>query len=640
MTLVNRLRIRSSRPGAVQERTRAEGMLDSASLHPMGLPRESIVCIRSLGDPLPGTLELWRIGARVPIEWEHAFAARVGGLIRSAARPIHEAVPPNAEAILFTDRAELLACLAMDWVTGQLLNHWWWHAMIRGVYQERFVVNKWLESSGSVPAALDHMSRRGRLPAFVLALKRDDVRQLSRAIIIKFGLREMWPTVAGKFFYDPREEIDPVISPLTEPSRQSAVSQSSSPTGRLGPEAPWRIFVPESDDRGLDFERQLFPGIGLMLHRAPSEVRSTRFAQEVTAWYRESSSGHRVSADTISEIGLSGKELHSPLGKKLSTRAMPEGGRQGKHPISRAQPAVGPIMREKEILPREEPLSEITSNQLSGSLPAVIAENPSSVSPPLVSPLLSVQHTAAPGERIETGLGGLFYLINVAIYLNLYPDFTRPLEPGLSMPIWDFIWLVGRRMLAGQVRDDPVWRFLARLAGRSEEELPGKQFEPPDEWRIPVEWLKPFGRRSVWTWSVEGERLRIRHHEGFWILDVRTNTDPEKCLREETGAYSAAADFKLRRGKRRPIAASSVERWLDWIVPFILARLRLAFGPGGNKDAVNLLLNNHAEVEAGDARLDICLSLSDLPISIRFAGLDRDPGWVPAAGRFVAFHYI
>jgi hypothetical protein len=28
-----------------------------------------------------------------------------------------------------------------------------------------------------------------------------------------------------------------------------------------------------------------------------------------------------------------------------------------------------------------------------------------------------------------------------------------------------------------------------------------------------------------------------------------------------------------------------------------------------------------------------------LPLQIRFAGLDRDPGWVPAAGRFITFHF-
>jgi hypothetical protein len=37
--------------------------------------------------------------------------------------------------------------------------------------------------------------------------------------------------------------------------------------------------------------------------------------------------------------------------------------------------------------------------------------------------------------------------------------------------------------------------------------------------------------------------------------------------------------------------------------------------------------------------LDVFFSLADLPIAIRLSGLDRDPGWTPAAARFIAFHF-
>jgi len=37
--------------------------------------------------------------------------------------------------------------------------------------------------------------------------------------------------------------------------------------------------------------------------------------------------------------------------------------------------------------------------------------------------------------------------------------------------------------------------------------------------------------------------------------------------------------------------------------------------------------------------VDIFFALDELPIEIRLAGLDRNPGWVPAAGRFIALHY-
>src|SRR3712207_7928989 len=46
-----------------------------------------------------------------------------------------------------------------------------------------------------------------------------------------------------------------------------------------------------------------------------------------------------------------------------------------------------------------------------------------------------------------------------------------------------------------------------------------------------------------------------------------------------------------------------------------------------------------ARVVVTASHVDVHFRLSGLPIEIRLSGLDRDPGWVPAAGRFVAFHY-
>ena len=114
--------------------------------------------------------------------------------------------------------------------------------------------------------------------------------------------------------------------------------------------------------------------------------------------------------------------------------------------------------------------------------------------------------------QIETELGGLFYLINLALFLNLYGDFTTPLQPGLSLSIWDFMTLLGQQLLGPAAKvDDPIWGFLARLAGRSEQEPPGKDFNPPESWRIPEEWLTPFPEGGTWRWNIEARRLQVQH---------------------------------------------------------------------------------------------------------------------------------
>jgi hypothetical protein len=67
----------------------------------------------------------------------------------------------------------------------------------------------------------------------------------------------------------------------------------------------------------------------------------------------------------------------------------------------------------------------------------------------------------------------------------------------------------------------------------------------------------------------------------------------------------------------------------------VRARLRLALG----EDAVALLLCRPAEVEVGPGSVAVVFSLDDHPVELRLAGLDRDPGFVPAAARTVTFHY-
>ena len=44
-------------------------------------------------------------------------------------------------------------------------------------------------------------------------------------------------------------------------------------------------------------------------------------------------------------------------------------------------------------------------------------------------------------------------------------------------------------------------------------------------------------------------------------------------------------------------------------------------------------------MSVSETRLDVTFALARLPLEVRLSGLDRDPGWVPAAGRRVAFHY-
>jgi hypothetical protein len=131
--------------------------------------------------------------------------------------------------------------------------------------------------------------------------------------------------------------------------------------------------------------------------------------------------------------------------------------------------------------------------------------------------------------------------------------------------------------------------------------------------------------------------LRVTHPSGFVLIDVPLAGNASKQLKRELMAYDPDA---TRQVQAKPNDSSqsnnALDQWLDWIAPYIHARLVRALG---SDELVTRLCAGRATIRATAVHLDVSFSLSEHPLEIRCAGLDRDPGWVPAAGRFIRFHY-
>jgi len=249
----------------------------------------------------------------------------------------------------------------------------------------------------------------------------------------------------------------------------------------------------------------------------------------------------------------------------------------------------------------------------------------------------------------ETRLGGIFYLINAALALNLYSDFTKPLDPGIELSIWNFLALTGPELTGNLFESDPIWALLARLAGRRQGEQPGIHFNAPEEWRMPPGWLDAFPDPGDWSYQTSRGRLTVRHPDDFTVLSVKLGPlfrarDIAARLANETSCYSNIARFRRKRFVRDGFGLRGrerrLERWTRWIVEYLRARLARAVGivPAGELVATTVF-SCAARVEVTPARLDVFFSLAELPVEVRLSGLDRDPGWVPAAGRSIAFHF-
>jgi hypothetical protein len=587
-----------------------------------------------------------------PPAWERALVASLEQLVRHAARPAYGVVSGNAEAVLFADYAELLACLAGDWCEGYISTRWWWQSLFKGVAVAHVVPRAWLDVPEYVPAVLQHLAQSGKAGLFARSLSSNEAGALVHNLTRRFALPKL-QTVLEAVLDENRQATSSVVKAEPTTERERYIDQPS--TVRIAQHtAPWQRWVPESADHGLGLDQQCLLGIGLMLQRAPTTLRTPSFASAVWQWRRAapqptSSRDFPVSASMVSlpagtltpeEHGVPVEIPHTAQGESaapptLSAQAgdstvslMSE---QGDVRLRPQTPGIGSV-----IPPPGH--SQAPQGATTPELQASSAELATSVLDLSQAP----ETNRVIESHIDTALGGLFYLINLGLFLHFYGDFTTPAHPGILLQVWDFVALLGQQLVGAEMYADPVWPLLAQLAGRDAQEAPGKGFDPPDAWRVPAAWLEPFSEAGLWHWEAAHGRLWVQHPEQFLVLDVPCDADgPLPQLQRELQAYSDTVAFELRRASLSGggDGASPLERWIGWLMPYVRVRLQRALGVADTDELARLVYEHPARVCVTAAHLDIFLALETLPIAIRLAGLDRNPGWVPAAGRYIAFHF-
>lgn len=698
---VRRVRAVSGERDPLALRTRLSRALAQASLHPAGLPRSAILCVRRLRAPRTGAYGLNLHNANAQRAWAEACAESLARLLASAARPARGFVPAAAESVVFADRAELLACLAGDWCAGQAHAQWWWRALFKQTATADAVATAWRGEPEYVPGALAHLARQNIARDFALALPTDSARAVLDGVVRRFALVELarvlaaWPVPAETGYMSAGVEGDAMAYGFTEKTSFAAAHA-----------APWRHLVPEAEGAGLSPEAACLLGVGLTLQRAPADARAPSFARAVREWLRERdvSARARVEARAESKERTHTFESEPEAAARAGQQPRVEKGTESgaRTPVvqteqARAARDEGEALARVEHAPSEAarnahaPFAETDVPEVSRESGAQTESSTRSVEaftheeaepaaheataaptvqedrdahrPTFDTPVLSEVVAESNAEfatevgdeasfvetaedatleaEVSTRFGGVFFLINLGLFLELYGDFSAPLAPGLALPLWDFCALLGERMCGRALREDPVWALLAQLAGRDEKTEPGASFEPPDEWRVPRAWLTRLPRAGAWRWGSAQGRLRVVHPAGFVVLDVaRDRRAADVQLADELETYTdlyasphERDERAARTRKRTPLA-----RWRAYLCAY--ARVRLCFALGCEARALpSLLFARLARVSVTTTHVDVVMALSELPVELRMAGLDRDPGWVPAAGRFVAFHF-
>jgi hypothetical protein len=609
-TIIDVVHIRSGSVDPLKDQRRIGALLRRAELRPSRLLPTSVLCVRKMLDPLPGMNWLEDEHVGVPMEWEQAATRQLDSMVAGAARPAFGAVARTSEAVLFMDRAELLACLAHDWVQGTVHRNWWWAGLLRHGHSDVVLKKEWLGSIEYVPAALEILAARGWAVAFLQKLPEETVAELLDAVALVFAL----PRVSGA---TDASALAKSKAESQEREQRSAQETAAAIEGERAPVRsvePWLEWAPEAHVAGCSpLIRALF-GQALTLRRAPAQARSLDFQMKVRSWLsaraaESYSSTTEVAVDgggpSACSKGLLWCESHSADG---STDSSWSGVRTVDSelvdaPLEDVRTGTASLALTNGVEPGGS--DSVVLNREVDRAVADATADPAEITPKNLRVGVASPETFAP-----TALGGIFFLLIVALHLNLYGDFSSPRDKGIGLDIWDFLSLLALVFIGDQSRDDAVWEVLAKLAGRKKEELAGRYFEPPENWRLPEEWLEPFPEAFAGKEVIRQGRVQMWHPAGFLLTDE--SLDP-------------TAD-----------PGDDLARWLNCIVLYIRARLIRALG---RDDAAEFLIRIPARIALTSTHVHIHYSLDRHPIEIRLAGLDLDPGWIPAAGRYVAYHF-
>jgi hypothetical protein len=589
-TSVNRLRLLLPEDEGARDRAAAGNAVRrwfaSADVHPPALAPRAILLVRSVTARLPPPSRLEYDPAK-SIAAARLLRESLSEMARAAARPALGDVAGSAQAVLFADRAELLACLAADWLRGVLAERWWWRAFFRRGFAEARVPQAFEDAPEEIPAAMARLETAGLLAAFLRRLDIAEARPMLRAVLRAYALDAVTRALA------------PVLDGAAVVIPEQTVPRPSEDPRRLAPPAaaPWTPVARPLESAHVQHIHQALAGVSLMLALSPSRVRQEAFAVGCREW----------AAGVTRPVPRSGGDARENV--ERAREAAPQPPRPNTHIQITSPPA--PAARPQEVSPAApaasrtvEPQPALQANPPFGRRGQTTAKSFETARPQQMpispEPAAEPERTRAeirearspdkaPGETaprifLNSGYCGLFYLLNVALALELYADFTRPLDAGLALSPWDLLALLGRDFIGEEIADDAIWKLLADLAGRNADEPPGASFVPPDNWTIPEKWLAPL---------------------------------PGLVIGE-----TSAADDPLRR-------------WLNLLESYLRARLRLALG----WDDPSRLCIQPGRIAVSATHVDVRLDLASHPIEVRLAGLDRDTGWIPAAGRAVAFHF-
>jgi len=87
------------------------------------------------------------------------------------------------------------------------------------------------------------------------------------------------------------------------------------------------------------------------------------------------------------------------------------------------------------------------------------------------------------------------------------------------------------------------------------------------------------------------------------------------------------------------LPATARAHWVACLRLYLEARIARALGEDDPAAAIAMLCRRPARIALAGEDVIVGFALDDHPLAIRLAGLDRDPGWIPAARRSIRYRF-
>lgn len=612
-TAISRLRVRyrgvQQEGAALALHLRAERLLDTVDLRPTELLAGKVLIVHRVSGLEP--LSLATPMQLAPPAWAEKLRQVMASLYAQAERPALGPVSSSAASVLFSDPAEMLACLTNDLLIGRARQQWYWQQVLRGVPEASgaALTKLWSEQAQFLPAALSYMGS-AKAQAAIVALSPQEVSQVIAALHERFDLTAAAQTVMKSGALAP-----PLFADASTPPGQE--------DGNLAldlPAPPWQRWVPGEALSALPAPRHYLLGLGLTLHYAPTFARSSTFTAQATTWLR---------AQLAIQAIASNRSL-TPDRQKISS-----------------EPSRSASSQDLERRPRPQQVP------MNGSPNAPKREEPSST-----DDLLFGATQLLPQDGIPTQLAGALYLINLLTWLHLPGGWEEDGALAEHLSGWSMLEMLARGLL-GTIHqsylDDPLWKVLATLDGRAPEVPIGASLPQQSAFRLPAKWLRHAGAATpAWIAATNKKSLLLFDEQAHYLAAdcPLAGRSFKEAITAEVKAYQTqgiAPSWRMSTSPALPkldVTLSSVLSptaawWLARVLGFVRFLLSRVLGvePHDTEALARMLLYRSGQILVSHTHLDLHMPLDAISVPVRRAGLDCDPGWAPDFGRIILFHF-